>query len=355
MQPFIYLLRNVPDINLTQMKILYTEEGLSKSFKYGYADKIVYETIFSIMNDPHYLDTLSFNFNSYDGESITSQAHNIIPTTHFSSLFAELWEIVMVFSFVTEPKTICAIPCTSGTSGSVCSDVVSNVFDAYAKLVKTKTQRKITSDNKTCDMIIFSYADTEIDEIISVQIILNNLFGKLSNLKKGGHMIVQLGGTRTPIMIEIMMLLTSLFEESYYVRPEIIPDLFQKGYLVLRGLKESVPSSSAISKLHLNTENPGYPYTLSLDITDDFSRDIQCINREIISLQYSQYLMSMRYLNMKIYEGNTRDSYIQKQKDNTGQWLMTYSDKKKTDSILPRALDVSTKCQAIRFDDFFND
>ena len=159
--------------------------------------------------------------------------------------------------------------------------------------------------------------------MVAVQVLLQELPSLMVKLRKGGNLVLQIFGIKTQIMLDLTWLLSCYFEEAYFVKPSAVSSIYNESYLVFQGLISS--NQLSFEKVDLMYPSRLTVANLPLVLHENFQANVKCLSRKMVELQYHQFSVSWSYVRNKIYEGNTRDPYIQSQEDQAKIWLATYS------------------------------
>lgn len=331
-EPIIYALPKIDKkIEPKESNFYFDEKPSPKLIKYGFNTLTDELDLSAITNIPQHKAGLNFDFERTDSGGIYPKVSSRFKIKKFDQNFAEIWEILLLFSLLNTKQTIA----TNHTN------TLNEIVTLYGQISSSKPNISV-SDLKTnsASLVIYKYSDINIDENAAIDIIMKNLKQLLSIQNTGAAMILQLFSLQTQTSAEIIYYLTSLYNNAYLVKPVISSDLLDSKYLVLIGLKEQTKFSL-----------PSYPenvYLISMDIgnlENDFVTKIQCMNSQIIPLKYKKYIQIKNFLDTKVYEGSTYQEMIDIQDKNTNKWIETFFDKDAPRNILDESLKLTDdKC-----------
>jgi hypothetical protein len=315
---------NMP-VKSTIKKFIYDSEPAPKLLKFGFNKDVEKLDIASLMNNPNHKIGLNFDFERTDEASIEKICHKKfgwkISKKNNMQLVCSAWEIISLF-FGQEKKKMIA-------TNEV--DILEEVSDSHKK--KFKSNFQITNLKSASDIVYWISSKIELDENVYIHLLISELSNLLSKQKEGSCMVIQLFGLSTQIMSELIYILTTLYHESYIIKPSTISDLSDEKYLVLINMINS-KSKIDIGAIPKNT----YLNKLELDsIPDTFINSIQCINAKLIPKKLSKFNAIKKYIDNNIYEGMTHDEMIATQNLLTEKWVETFSDQK----IIQTQMDLS--------------
>ena len=325
LKPIIYALPKIDKkIEPKESSFYFDEKPSPKLIKYGFNTLTDELDLSVITNIPQHKAGLNFDFEQTDPNGIYPKVSSRFKIKKFDQNFAEIWEILLLFSLLNTKQTIA----TNHTA------TLDEIVRLYGQVSSSKPDIMVADlKTKSASLIIYKYSDINIDENASIDIIIKNLKQLLSIQKPGATMILQLFSLQTQTSAEIIYYLTSLYNDAYLVKPSISSDLLDSKYLVLIGLKEQTKFSP-----------PAYPenvYLISMGIgnlENDFVTKIQCMNSQVIPLKYKKYIQIKNFLDTKVYEGSTYQEMITIQEKNTDKWIETFFDKDAPKNILDQAI-----------------
>lgn len=326
MEPIIYKLpRPTEALQLLNDNIFYDTYPSPKLIKYGFNYLSDQLNMVELTSTPYYKTGLEIDFDRVDKDSISSQAAKIFTTNKFSRTFAEFWEILTIFGLLEGNQNI-----YSNTP-----DVVNDIISSYQSIRKSKNS--LTTSKGKSTLVLYKYADTDIDENAATEIIVNELPKLVSNQTKGASMILQLFGLQTQITAEIMYYLASLYEEAYIVKPVATSDLSNNRYIVLIKLRNQI-NITLPSKM-----GDQYLVSIGANPPQDFETPIQCMNSITVPNKYKKYYAIKAYLNTKIYEGPLYQEMIKNQNSQAGKWIAEFTNFGSLPAILASILERTDK------------
>lgn len=320
----IYLLHqpNQPII-LEKSNITYDKYPVPKLIKYGFTDITDKIDIVSLTIVPQYVAGLELNFSNIEKKSLGIFSDINI----FDNTFTELWEILLLFNLLNSDQDI-YISDTYHQS-------MNNIIDFYQKISKQKNKYNINNKlNKQATLVINKISDIEIDENAYLHIILNDLHNLLKIQNKGSNMILQLFCFESSIMIELIYFLSSLYNETYIIKPMSTSYFTDIKYLVLIGYKENNNNLSI-----LKHDDKTYISSLGLkNIPDILKKTIQCINSTTKPKKNLIYSKIKQFIDSKIYVGSNYDEMLYHQNSNLITWVKTFSDLKNISELLDKLI-----------------
>lgn len=325
MEPIIYSFPKInQDIKINESKIEFDDYPSPKLIKYGF--NYINETLdmVALTSNSHYKAGLNFDFDRTDQLSMKSQASKFLKVKNFDLNFAELWEICVLFKifqrdYEDNKSKEEIVYCTKNIN-------IDDIIQTYQSL--SKTNKKFTAINNLdsklknkLSVCICKFSDSDLDENAMVHLLVSNLKMLLECQKQNAIFIIQISSLQTKISVDIIYYLSSLYNESYLMKPSVTSDMSDNKYLILIGLNKSPEFN--LSKIPSNK----YPISIGIDyLPNDFTRIIQCINSEVIPRKYNKYNQIMSYLESKIYEGATYQDMIKSQDKNTERWFEIYTN-----------------------------
>lgn len=339
MEPIIYMLpKSNKIIESNELNFIFSNHPNPKLMKYGFNYICESLDMIKITSNPYYRVGLKFDLERKDNNSISTKVATFFQTKKFNIIFAEYWEILNLFHLLFSEQNIYTTD----------HDTITEIVRIYQQLTKRKDKITILGEKnkKNATLIVYRFSEIDIDENAAVQFIINALPDLLSIQSKGGNMVLQFFGMQTYISTEIIYYLSSIYNESYIIKPAITSDLSENKYLTFLGLKESI--KLIIPKHPVNS----YLLTLGLhDIPNEIEIIIQCVNADFIINKHKRYCTIMNYLNKNVYEGATYQEMIKKQDENTNKWLELFSNISPENMInlLNKLINIfSNKCLEIR-------
>lgn len=332
MNPLIYPLPNVGEnIKIEKDIIHFDISPAPKLIKYGFNSYLEKFDPTELTSIPQHRAGLNYDFSRKDDLSMSSLAIQKLGTENFDQIFAEFWEIVILFEFFEKDQTIL----------TNYQDTLHNMIGIYKKLLGKKRNIKLSNKGNNFTLVIYKFSETDVDENAFVHLLTNNLPKLLSGQKKGATMVLQIFGLQTGAMVEIVYYLCSLYHNCYLMKPSVSSDLSDDKYLILTGLKEKTNSSL-----------PKYPsdyYLISIglgsNMPETFTSVIQCMNSELISRKLRKYHEIKKFLDTKVYEGTTYQDLITRQNNYAEKWFELFANPKKVRKILEKVIDsISTLC-----------
>lgn len=338
MEPIIYFLPKIAEIiKPSESEIHFDKYPSPKLMKYGFNNIDEQLDLLSLTSIPQYRVGLEVDFNSDRIADIASSMDNSMDNSidkkilskfpkKINTTFAEFWEILNLFNLITSDKIIY----TSNPN------IIKEVIDTFHNIMGKNIQHSITDGKKKATLVINKISDIEIDENAAIQLITNDLSKLLQIQDVGANMILQLFGTQTQTTVELIYFLSSLYTDSFIIKPVATSYLTDIKYLVLTGLKDiSTISFPKHSKEMFLT-------TMNINVPDIFSNAIQCINSYLIPKKYKLYLKIKSYLDTKVYEGATYQELLNSQNENLGKWFLLFSNVAPNDQLIESAIKKTT-------------
>lgn len=342
MEPIIYKFpkRENKPIQLSPSNFIFDTEPSPKLLKYGFNKTIEKLNLASITNNPHYKTGLNFDFDRTDNLSIASKCGKIFglgkSTNH--KLFLTYWEILNLFGILDSKISVLITD----------QAILKEIETAHQKIFKSKL--KITfakrTDDTPANLIIQTYSQIDLDENSWVHLVFNDLPMLLSKQSEGSNMILQLFGTCTQITVEIIYYLSTLYEDTYLIKPLISSSgLSDEKYLIFTGFLSKIKI-----KFPKITPNEYLSHIKIESIPDSFINIIRCANSELIPHKMYTFNKIKTYLDSNIYEGIMHDEMIQKQNLNIDNWINLFNtDQKKLESLLEKLIkQTDEKCDYVK-------
>ena len=302
----------------TAIDVVYDEVKPSKLIKYGFNQTADDLNIIELTSDPHYRAGLNFDLDRSASRKFT------MAQTH-----AEFWEVFLSFDLLSSNQSI-------QTSHP---DIVEDVIKIYGDKIKSLTKITVNKSKKNNNLVIYKYSDIELDESISVQLILKDLPELLGSQTTGSNMVIQLFSLQTKPTIDLIYYITSNYQSVYLFKPNITSNLSSSCYLVCTNLLKNVNFPKVNDK--------GYVTNIldkSVKIPVSFTTCIQCYNSEIIPQKIITYNKIKSYLDSKVYEGLTYQEMISSQDENFSIWTEKYIEHyKDVPKYLSEGLDRTNK------------
>lgn len=330
-------------ITKSNIQIEFETSPVPKLMKYGFNNMIDYPELNSITNDDHYKAGLNFDFERKDSESINSKGSSMFGNKIFNQTLCEFWEIMILFELFGCKSIQTSHP-----------DDMINVVSVYNSKIDSTKKITVKPYNKsTSDLFFHKFSDTDIDETILTNMLMEDLDKLCQNQTTGSNCVIQLFGCQSQIMIELIYYMISNYEEAYIYKPLIVPDLFDCKYLVMLNLKKK------FEKFDTKKSNDHYFSKLfndTIKIPTELSNVIQCMNSQILPKKFLSYGIIKKYLDTKVFEGATYRELIDKQNNNTDKWInMFFTNVSKAQDILKKSMEITEKsCNfSKQIDDFF--
>lgn len=321
MDPIIYILPNIDNIPESNLHIKFNSNPNAKLIKYGFNNVNEQLNIMDITSNEYYQNGLEFNFMNKENDSISHKIKTVFGIKP-SQTFCEIWEIMTLFGMFKSNKSIY---CNS--------DILPDVAD----VVKASNSKITVSDKaKKADIVIYKYSNVDINENTAVQLIISILSELLGHQAKGSSMILQLFDVQTQPTVEIIYFLSSLYSESFIIKPSIVSDLFSTKYVVLTNLKTEY--NLKIPKHNNNAYLQSLGLAKASNVCDPI---IQCMNSKIIPAKYIRYNLIKSYLDTKVYHGATYQELINSQRINAVKWIDMFKDIDKLPALADKIMDTT--------------
>lgn len=335
MESLIYVLpKSEKQIDIKEFDIYFDEQPSPKLIKYGFNNINDELDLITLTSTPYYKVGLNFDFDRTDDNSINVKASTIFKTNKFDIDFAEFWEVLNIFEMLNLDQKIYT-NISSIKEICVVHQKISNTNHKFTYIEKNESKPNAT-------LIIYKYSSADIDENAAIQFIINNLSNLLAVQTKGANMILQLFSLQTQISAEIIYYLSTLYNESYLMKPSISSNISDSKYLILIGLKNL-----------MNLSIPSHPDNIYLTsiglktLPNELVTIIQCMNSSVIPNKYKKYNQIKEYLDTKVYEGATYQELIQAQDLSTDKWLQIFYNLDNMKALLNKSLENSSiKCNA---------
>lgn len=291
-----------------------------KLLKYGYNSSIDLLNTNFLNTDDHYKVVLNFDLDRTDKDSLKVQAEKFFDTT-LEKNFYEFWEIIILFKLLQSDQVID----TNNQS------VMTQIINILNKIFKNKHKLNLNKGNNS--LIFFKYSDIDLDENILTQLLCKNLPDMLDNLIVNGNLIVQIFDMQTNIMIQLINYLCTLFKEIYIYKPFITSEISNAKYLILLGYRTKI--SLIIPRRESEYINSIYDQP----INNIISTKIISINSYLQPLKLYTLATIKEYLDIKVLEGATYNSYLNRQNINVIKWLEYFTTLNNIDKLFKDSLD----------------
>lgn len=294
----------------TQLKIIpseikYSDKLNSQLIKYGFNQSENNMDIAGLMENKYYRNGL--NLDTF-----------IMPLIN-----AQITEITKLFDLV-KPKI--------------------NVYIDDVKLVKSLFDNADNKSKKDYQLVIKIYSTSnpsEINEQSYLQILANDLKSLLDMQKEGSSMIIQMGDIKTLPMAQIVYYLSTLYTESYLIKPVTSNELSSERYLVLLNLKTKTVFPTIKTDSYINS-------FINEPIPNNVNTAIQCFNSRVMALKLFSYERIKKYLDEKVYEGSLYQDMMKKREIRTTDWKDKYMSSKNLSSYLDELInDADAQCRVI--------
>lgn len=330
MEPLIYKIyvSDTEKISLKTNDIIYDATPPPKLIKYGYNKEVEISNSF-LLNQNNNNIALLFTFNLCSDTKSSFKINSKIDCR----LFSCTWEIIMMFIESSNKKL---------SFYSSHPEILSAVSDNMTSLVKSKTKLELES-KKDVDLVFWICSPIQIEESAYVHLLLKELQILLKKHSTGSSMVLQLFSVNTQIMADIIYLLSTMYKESYMVRPSSVADTDDIRYLVLMGFK----SDNGFSNLKINIPNIGsnkYITNILFDhekIPDIFCSTIQCMNSKIIPSILTIRNKIKKYIERGIFDGAIKDELTSNQENNISKWEELFTNRDNISKTLMKNIDSS--------------
>lgn len=327
MEPIIYkFIKPDKTIKIPESNFIFDTEPSPKLIKYGFNQSTEKMNVFSLIENPHYKNGLSINFDRTDKNSAKSKWEKIFTLSDkILNLknFCTWWEILCLFGLLNKNQTI--------LSNKIDLNLKS-IIESYQKIFKSKS--KLELDKKSpISLIIQTYSEIDLDENAYIHLLLTDLPDLFTNQITGSTMILQIFSIHTNITVQLIYYLSSLYTETYIIKPSTTSKLSEEKYLVLINLISKPDLKIPKFKPHT------YLSTINIQIPQSFVNNIQCMNSVLIPMKFSKYYEIKTYVDSNIFEGDTYDKFMQIQNENIAHWFDTFVNQSKIDLAIKTALD----------------
>ncbi len=335
MEPIIYKFAK-PDkaIKIPESNFIFDTEPSPKLIKYGFNQTTEKLDLITLFENPHYKNGLNFDFDRTDKTSIKEKCKNTFGSKIENyEKFCACWEILHLFKILNKNQTVMTDD----------SDI-KMITQSHQKIFKSKTKIDFVGkkDKKSATLVIKTYSKIDLDENAYVHLLGADLSDLLSRQTTGSAMILQMFSTHTQIMAQIINYLSSLYNESYIIKPSVISDLSDEKYIVLVGL------ISATKFTYPKPKPNTFLSTIGILVPDTYDNNIQCMNSKLIPDKFKKYYEIKTYLDSKVFEGITYTEMIRKQDANTANWFDIFMDQNKMEVLLGSILEqTGTECDYV--------
>lgn len=295
-----------------------------KLLKYGYTSSVDLLNTNFLAIDKHYKIVLNFDLDRDDKDSLNFQAEKFF-NIKLEKDFYEFWEIIVLFKLLQSNQVI-------DTNNN---PVMMQIITVLNNIFKNKHNLKLNKGDNS--LIFVKYSDIDLDENIISQLLCKNLPDLLNNLIVNGNLIIQIFDIQTTIMLQIINYLCSLFKEIYIYKPFITSEISSAKYLVLLGYK----TKTTIIIPKRETEYITSIYNQS--INNVISAKIVSINSFLYPLKIYTLATIKKYLDTKVLEGATYNSYLNRQNINVTKWLEYFTNLNNIDEIFKYSLESTNK------------
>lgn len=309
MEPLVCIV-NSTDKQLTPLKYSMSNKPNLPLLKYSnvYSNQLAINTLQLNANYPLLMD--------FDLKQMGKMAQNLMNEFHFNQTLAEWWEIMM----------LCQLWETTGTLYSMShSTIAQSIADDYTHL--TSKQIKTVANYQVADTLFYKYSDVSVNENAAIEFIIHYLT-TIIDAKIGSNSIIQLMNLETNITAQIITYLSSIYTQSYLIKPTITSLLDNTHYLVNIQLK---------TKLNLimppfTKEN--YLVSLGITVPDIVSQTIICVNSVLgfKRCEAYQWVKSM----LEQWTGEPSKEVTTKQAVHNAKWFEVFLDKSKSKDVMDK-------------------
>lgn len=278
-----------------------------------------------IVSNTHYKDGLQYDFTNTTPDSITTIGNKTFGITTFDQTFAEMWEIFTLFNLFEKNKTVYSPEHTS---------TLQQLVDCY-KVFNSKTKIEIKNNNPST--IFYKYSEIDLDENTALRFIMKNVPELMKNQEVGSALIVQIFDIQTSVSLQILYLLSIMYQEAYIMKPTIVPDISASKYLILINKK-----NKNILKFPTIDDNLYISSFGTFPIPEQYENIVQCFNSEILPKRYKQYIKIKNYLESKVYDGAIYQDLLNEQNKNSVKWIDTFGKTENLSELLTSALKKSS-------------
>lgn len=270
----LYTKNDSTEKNISMDKTILNDHPSPKLVKFGFNKTTDNFDIIGLTQNEHYRIGLKFDFDRSDKESIISVGKKVFNISNIDQNFCIFWEILNLFGMLSLNQNIL----------TDIKNCISGIVSVFKKMTDSKVTSKVhetVPPKEKISLVIKKYSDIDLEEDATVDLIINDLKNIFSNLETGSSLILQIFSCQTLVMVELIYYLTSLYKESYIIKPMTSSDLSNEKYLVLCNLKKNAKMFDA-PKLSSNT----FISSFGISLPNYFTTIIQCINSELIPKIY---------------------------------------------------------------------
>ena len=229
-----------------------------------------------------------------------------------------------------------------------------NLINFYNKIYKNIKKEDEIKNISDVDLIIFDKDIEKLDKynnMLSTEYqltihLLENIENAVNILNTGGTYIIKLYDIYNNFTFKIISILTSLFSESYIIKPFSSNLLSNYKYLVCKEFKldkktdisKKKEISEIINKIikKFNSSNKLYLNELffNIEINENLKNSIIVFNNLFNKINLNQINNTVKYINSKNYFGEEFYNFNQKQIVNSELWITKYYPINKLDTNL---------------------
>lgn len=277
--------------------------------KYGYNHSLSKINMREIYDNPHHYVGLSVDYQSKESDNINTVAKKIFGKINVTEELCCLWEIVVLLEIFNNVETIL-------TNRKETMEIIAQI---YSKLKNKKIEVFDFNETIKDDVQLVIYLIDDVDESVSISMLLNALPKLLSVQQKGAQMIFPLANCQTQLCVELLYYLTSIYNTAYLTKLMVSNTLSASRFVVLQDKKDSnkkIPEFNYPKKdYHLITLG------LSHFVTDNFVNTIQCCNSAIdFNILRALYEIK-KYISEKVFEGASYQVMLTGQREMAKKWL----------------------------------
>jgi 23S rRNA U2552 (ribose-2'-O)-methylase RlmE/FtsJ len=276
--------------------------------------------------------------------------------------FYKLWELLSICRFKMSSSTI-----------NIISNKKNDIYETTVRLFRKKID-DVDSDNITniiinddiskfvnknlydiilCMNEIDLVAETFYKEPYIYKLLISEIVIGLSNLKKGGNIVIRIDDIFSKTTIKIIEILLNLFETVYIYKPYIIRNIHSEKFIICNNFNKKLYDETKFSKNSLQLYNKirdnktGYIIDIYPEY-DIFSNNnliklLRGINCKLKNLQYKYINLLLSYINSNNYFGEEYLKYLKSQNISTDYWLSIFypidnKDKEKIKAIIDNKL-----------------
>lgn len=258
--------------------------------------------------------------------------YSILPIkTTYPSSYYKMFEIYKIFNILEQlPMNCKSFHFTDDIDGCGCMESLKvcrqNNLDQYSKITQTndffdinKVQECYTSHHGTCHLVTGYYKDDE--EIQQSKLLFTHCMYAFACQKKGGDFILKISDIYTQPTIDILYILSSLYEKVHIYKPYTSTPLSSEKYVIcmnfcLEDTKDLVEKMSLVLKDFINTTYPDR--FLNCDVPYSYICGLQDINAIVGQSQLEYMNVTLKHLQCSTNE--TADYRIQSHNHKCIQW-----------------------------------